>query len=387
MTDPRHRLGLTAWREDDPATWNAFVERARYATFTQLWEWGVLKEAAGWKAVRICVGSDAGGSGGGDREGGGIGEGGDGASSGRIAVAGVQLLLRRVPVVGWRLAYAPRGPIGQLDDPAVRDQLLEALQQLGRDERLATVRADPETGPDDDYGAALLQRPWRRARGIQAPWTRLVDLTRSEEELRRDMRSKHRQYIGKARRENVVIERLEGPDVDSPAIRAALADFHRIVQLTAGRTGFTMRQPVYYEQAWREFAPGGRCRIYFARQGGERVATIFHFLCGTRAVEAWGGMLDEAGPTRANYLLKWHSMMDLREQGYATYDMWGIANTGIRQFKEGFGGQEVRYVGARELAVSPVGDLAVRLAVGGYGTAQRLRARFRGERAPQSETI
>jgi len=170
--------------------------------------------------------------------------------------------------------------------------------------------------------------------------------------------------------------------VDTPAIRSALADFYRIVHITARRTNFTMRLPAYYERAWREFAPGGRCRLYFARQDGERVATIFHFLCGKRAVEAWGGMVDSAGPSRANYLLKWHAMMDLRADGYHTYDMWGIANTGIRQFKEGFGGREVRYVGARELPISPVGDVAVRLATGGYGTIQRLRARLRGERAP-----
>jgi lipid II:glycine glycyltransferase (peptidoglycan interpeptide bridge formation enzyme) len=352
---------LTAWREDDPAAWNAFVEQARYGTFTQLWEWGSLKEAGGgWRCLRVCVGEP-----------------------GR-PVAGAQLLLRRVPVVGWSLAYAPRGPIGQLDDATTRERLLAAFGELGRSERLATVRADPETGPQDGYGAALLAPPWRAARGIQAPWTRLVDLTRSEDELRGQMRSKHRQYVSKARRQGVVIERLDGPDVDSPAIRAALADFYRIVHLTARRTGFTMRLPAYYERAWQHFAPGGRCRLYFARQDGERVATIFHFLCGMRAVEAWGGMVDSAGPTRANYLLKWHAMMELREEGYRTYDMWGIANTGIRQFKEGFGGDEVRYVGARELPVSKAGDIAVRLAVGGYGSVQRLRARLRGERAPES---
>jgi peptidoglycan pentaglycine glycine transferase (the first glycine) len=356
---PPGPANLTAWLEHDSAAWNAFVEQARYGTFTQLWEWGELKAGGGWKALRLCVGRP--------------GE----------PLAGAQLLLRRVPLVGWRLGYAPRGPIGALDDPAVRARLVQAFAELGRDERLATVRADPETGPDDAYGAALLDPPWRRARGIQAAWSRVVDLTRDEDALHAEMRSKHRQYVAKARRQSVVIERLAGPDVDSAAIRGALADFYRIVHVTASRTGFTIRLPAYYERAWQEFAPGGRCRLYFARQDGERVATIFHFLCGSRAIEGWGGRVDAAGRTRANYLLKWHSMMDLRADGFTTYDMWGIANTGIRQFKEGFGGREVRYVGARELPVSRMGDAAVRLAVGGYGTIQRLRARLRGERAPE----
>jgi peptidoglycan pentaglycine glycine transferase (the first glycine) len=352
---------LGAWREDDPQAWNSFVDGAPYGTFTQLWQWGELKAGGGWRPLRLCVG--------------GPGQ----------PVAGVQLLIRRVPVVGWSLGYAPRGPIGALDVPAVRGRLIEALRELGREERLATVRVDPETGPDEPYGAALLDRPWRRARGVQAPWTRLVDLGRDEDTLRAEMRPKHRQYVAKARRASVVIERLDGPDVDSPAIRGALADFYRIVDITARRTGFALRLPAYYKQAWQQFAPVGRCRLYFAVQGGERVATIFHFLCGQRAVEAWGGMVDEAGPTRANYLLKWQAMMDLRADGYTAYDMWGLANTGIRQFKEGFGGREVRYIGARELPLSTLGDTGVRLAVGGYGSLQRLRARLRGERASERE--
>ena len=64
-------------------------------------------------------------------------------------MAGAQLLLRRMPVLGWHLAYVPRGPIGDLDDPAVRDALVAALRSLGAAEKIATVRADPGGAPRD----------------------------------------------------------------------------------------------------------------------------------------------------------------------------------------------------------------------------------------------
>ena len=352
---------LVHWLEDDPAAWDAFVERAPYGSFTQLSGWGELK-SGGWRALRLAVGPARG-----------------------EARAGVQMLARRVPVVGWQLAYAPRGPVGELDDPAALSALLNGVREVGARERLATLRVDPEVEQDGPYGAALLEPPWRAARGIQAPWTRLVDLTLPEDQLRADLRGKHRQYIAKAQRGGVIVEHLDPRQPIEPLrLQAALDDFYAIVSATARRTGFTIREQRYYERAWHAFAPGGRCRLYFALVAGRRVATIFHFLCGVRAVEAWGGMVEPGGETRANYLLKWQSMLDLRSEGFATYDMWGIATGGIRQFKEGFGGREVRYVGARELALSAVGDRAVRLAVGGYGIYQRLRARLRGERAPES---
>jgi lipid II:glycine glycyltransferase (peptidoglycan interpeptide bridge formation enzyme) len=295
------------------------------------------------------------------------------------------MLSRRVPLIGWRLAYAPRGPVGALDDPQALAALVDGVRAAAASERIATLRIDPEVGPDQPFGAALLQRPWRRARGIQAAWTRLVDLTLPEERLRGELRSKHRQYIAKAQRGGVEIEHLSPADDIAPdRLTRAMADFYAIVSATARRTGFTIRDAAYYERAWHAFAAGARCRLYFAIVDGQRVATIFHFLCGQRAVEAWGGMVEPGGETRANYLLKWQSMLDLKAEGFTTYDMWGIASGGIRQFKEGFGGREVRYVGARELALSALGDRAVRLAVGGYGGYQRLRARLRGERAPDS---
>ena len=349
---------LHAWRETDRDAWNAFVDAAPYHAFPQLWEWGELRAMGGWQPIRLLVGPRR-----------------------DEPLAGAQLLLRSVPLIGWRLAYVPRGPIGQLDDPRVRDALVAALRGLGRAERIATVRSDPETTPADPYGAALHDAPWRVAAKVQPPTTRLLDLAPSIEELRAGMRRKHRQYVNKAERGGVTIERIDGT-TDPAVARAALDDFNRIYNLTADRAGFVARMPYYYERVWAIFAPAGRCRLSFATLDGERVATIFHFTCGRRAVEAYGGMTDLGAESRANYLLKWAAIADFKAEGYQTYDFWGIATGGIAQFKEGFGGREVAYVGARDLPLRAPVDLLLRAAIPAYGRAQRLRLRVLGREAP-----
>ena len=88
------------------------------------------------------------------------------------------MLLRRVPLVGWRLAYVPRGPVGHLDDPRTREALFAALRSLARTEGVATVKVDPEATPDSPLGQALLAAPWRAAEKVQPPRTRLIDLDR-----------------------------------------------------------------------------------------------------------------------------------------------------------------------------------------------------------------
>ena len=282
-----------------------------------------------------------------------------------------------MPLLGWHLAYVPRGPIGDLDDPATRDALVRALRALGREERIATVRADPEARPDTPYGRALLDAPWRAASKVQPPTTRVVDLAPGEDALRANLKRKHRQYVNKAERAGIEVERFDGaspPEVIGPA----LADFNRIYRLTAERAGFVARQPFYYERVWSIFAPTGRVRLSFAILDGERVATLFHFTCGERAVESYGGMTDAGADARANYLLKWAAIADFAREGFAVYDMWGLATGGIRQFKEGFGGEEIAYVGARDLALRAPMDAAVRVAIPAYGMAQRARLRLFG---------
>ena len=353
---------LRAWRVTDPDAWNAFVESAPYRSFPQLWQWGELRTGLGWSPLRIAVGDDP----------------------GRPPEAVAQVLLRRVPALGWRLAYVPRGPVGHLDDPRVRDAMFAALRSLGRTDGVATVKADPEATPDSPLGQALLAPPWRGTEKVQPPRTRLIDLAPSEDELRAAMKKKHRQYVAKAEREGIAVERIDGSS-DGTSTTAALDDFYRIYSHTAERAGFVARSREYYERVWQLFAPGGHANLAFASRDGERMAALFHFTVGDRAAEAFGGMTDAGADARANYLLKWASIIGFKGAGFAVYDLWGLATGGIAQFKEGFGGHQVDYVGARDLPLKPAEAAALRLLLPAYGIAQRTRLRLAGRRLAGSD--
>jgi peptidoglycan pentaglycine glycine transferase (the first glycine) len=353
---------LRAWRVTEAAAWNAFVESACYRSFPQLWEWGDLRIASGWRPVRIAVGPDP----------------------AQRPLAGAQVLVREVPVLGWRLGYAPRGPIGDLDQAAPFAAMSVALRSLGRRERIATIKVDPEVKPHDPAGRVLLAAPWRGAAKVQPPKTRVIELSRSEDELRADLKRKHRQYINKAEREGIEVERLDGSTEPARAAEA-LDDFYRIYAHTAERAGFVARAKAYYERVWQTFAPGNHARLAFASLDGRRVATLFHFTCGDRAAEAFGGMLDEGAESRANYLLKWASIIGFQQEGFAVYDLWGLATGGIAQFKEGFGGQQIDYVGARDLPLKAAEDAALRVLLPAYRIAQRTRLRLAGRRLAGSD--
>ena len=152
-------MSLRAWLEDDPARWDAFVEAAPYRSFSQLWEWGELRREGGWIPLRLAVGD---------------------AETGDRILAGAQLMMRRVPLFGTALAYAPRGPVGALDEDAAWSELVAALRRLAIAERVATIRIEPEAATSSPVGQRLQARFWRRAPANQPTKTRIVDLARSE---------------------------------------------------------------------------------------------------------------------------------------------------------------------------------------------------------------
>ena len=213
----------------DPETWDRFVEAGDPGSYLQLSGWAAVKAVNGWTAHRLVTDEPAG--------------------------AGAQILVRRPRPMPWGFAYAPRGPVGDLGDPALRDALVDGLRSLGRHERIGRVRVDPETTDAEPYGAALLTDPWRPAPKVQPPTTRLIDLTADRDHLWSDLGRKHRQYISKAAREGVVIEQLDA-GAGEAATSDALAEFDRIYRRTGARAGFAVRIPDYYSRVWAAFGVG-----------------------------------------------------------------------------------------------------------------------------------
>jgi lipid II:glycine glycyltransferase (peptidoglycan interpeptide bridge formation enzyme) len=311
----------------EPADWDALVESSDPGSYLQLSAWAAVKAANGWAAHRILAGP-------------------------RV---GAQVLVRRPRPLPWGFAYAPRGPVASAWSDEEVGAFSEAIRtRLPRASgRVSHLRIDPEIerdGPHDGDGRlrrALRDAGWRPASPIQPASTRIIDLRADEDALWGDLRKKWRQYVNKARSSGVVV-------VDGEADR--LGDFYRIYRDTAERAGFLIRTEAAYRDVWAAYRPSGRARLLFAQAPtGEPLATLFLVRCGTRVVEPYGGMTPTGGETRANYLLKWEAIRSSREQGATTYDLWGLATGGIAHFKTGFGGREVRYIGAWDLVLDRVG--------------------------------
>ena len=301
---------------DETRDWDRLMHETGRPHLLQSTGWAEVKGATGWRAERyVFEDSDA-----------------------RVGCA--QVLRKRV-VGGVDVAYEPRGPL--VDDDKLPEASAALRKALGRGLTLSLL-CDPEVAESEALTKALEKRGVRRSPVyVQPRRTLLMDLTQDAEALLSAMRKKTRQYIHKAEREGVVTEKTTD-----------LARFHRVLRTVADRDQFGIHDLGYFALLVEAF--GDALHLRMARVDGEDVGALLVIRIGDRAWELFGGWSGAHSERRPFYLLKWHSLMQMKELGVRRYDMWGLAEgeelAGVENFKLGFGGEITPWIGALETPVT-----------------------------------
>jgi peptidoglycan pentaglycine glycine transferase (the first glycine) len=298
------------------------------------------------------------------------------AADGATGLVGGQMLITRPRGLPWGMGYLPRGPVAAaaLDAHSV-DSFTGRVRDAARNARLGWVRIEPEAVDSDELRAALTSSGWVPAAHVQPERTLIIDLCQDEAAILAGMHRKCRQSISKSERLGVRV--VEAGD-------ERLTEFYAIHTDAMRRAGIATRTEGTYREMWAELAPRGMASLLFAEDGatGAAVATLFLVSCGPRVVDLYGGTTEDGGRLRANYLLKWAAIRRARDAGMRQYDLWGLPRAGIAQFKSGFGGAEVDYIGAWDLVTDRIGHRVLRA---GEVARQRFRRwRYRDVHRPDA---
>ncbi|MCX6040185.1 MAG: peptidoglycan bridge formation glycyltransferase FemA/FemB family protein [Caldilinea sp.] len=337
----------------DPADlWDHWVHTRPDGHPLQLSGWGALKTRFGWQSGRVILPTPQG-----------------------VPRAGAQVLLRRF--YGLTLAYVPRGPLVDWTDAQEREELLEAMRRHCASVGASILKIEPDL-PDSVANRALLHRCGftPSPQGIQPPSTVLVDLRKDEATLLADMKSKWRYNIRLAERKGVTVR---------PLTRAELPTLHRLLQATGAREGFAVHSSDYYDTAFDLWVPD-RATFLVAEVAGEALGAIVVAQAGPVAVYLWGASSERQRGLMPNHALQWAGMRWARNRGATRYDLWGIPDElgqlatrlsptatlpaevlplhldalpsqglwGVYRFKQGFGGQVTRLVGAWDMPIDPI---------------------------------
>jgi len=320
---------ITMREVTDRSRWNEAVAKLPGSHVLQSFEWGEFKAKYGWEPTRLLC------------------------EKGSQVRAAASVLCRQLPRFPLRVMYVPKGPLLDYGDGQLLSHVLASLEELARTQRAIFIKIDPDVRLEEGKVIeALRDRGWRlSSEQIQFRNTILIDLRPGENDLLAGMKAKTRYNIRLAARRGVKV-RMGGPD-DLPL-------FYEMYAETGKRDDFIIRPFTYYQDAWGAFIEAGLACLFLAEYEGEPLAGLIAFRFGQRAWYMYGASTEKHRNVMPNHLLQWEAIRWAKSEGCTVYDMWGAPDVlseddplwGVYRFKEGFGGQFVRHIGAYDYPVS-----------------------------------
>ena len=284
-------------------------------------------------------------------------------------VGSMMILTKKVPGLGVSLLYAPRGPVCDLHDRAVMEDLLAQTREVAKKYHGYRLTVDPYVLQDDQatidalcsYGFSFTPG----ALDLRTIQTRhnymLTDIAgKTEDEVFMSFSSKTRYNVRVALKHGVEC-RVCGPE--------AIDDFYPIMQVTGERDNFNTRPKSYFVKMLNEL--GEHCRMYLCYYQGKAISGAITTQYAGKTCYVYGASDNQFRNVMPNYLMQWEMIRWALEAGCDTYDFQGIPfyydeNSpyfGIYRFKRGFNGKVVSFAGDFDLIYRPTADRLVSLAL------------------------
>lgn len=257
------------------------------------------------------------------------------------------LTFHKVPFTPWTIGYFPKGP-------KPTRAMIETLETLGRKKNAIFIQLEPNVLQPTTHN---LQPLIPSHHPLFTKYTFILDLTKSEEELLREMHSKTRYNIKVAQKHGVVVNE------DSNAFEQYL----RLTKETTNRQGFYAHNETYHRTMWNVMHKADIAHLFTASYKGEIVSTWIVFIYGNTIYYPYGASSREHRNVMAPTLLLWEIARWAKKKGLRYFDLWGALGPpptgghdendpwyGFHRFKQGFGPDLIEFVGSYDLIIIPI---------------------------------
>lgn len=291
---------------------NDFVGGREHAQFLQSWQWGEFQKEVSGAVWRIGV-----------------------EEQGKL-IASAKLVKKQLPM-GRSYFYCGRGPvIGIMNyELGIMNYLFEEIERIAKQEGVMFLRFEP------NWKLEIGNWKFVKTIDVQPSKTLILDLTKPEDELLKNMHQKTRYNIRLAEKKGVKI---------AAAGARRFEEFWQLLVSTGDRDEFNLHGRSYYQTMLK--LDGDFIKLFFAEYRGKPLAANLAVFFGDTATYIHGGSSDENRQAMAPYALQWHNIKLAKQLGYKYYDWHGIDEIkwpGVTRFKMGFGGQVINYPGTFDL--------------------------------------
>ncbi len=263
-----------------------------------------------------------------------------------------QLTLHKIPFAKKYVGYLPKGP-----EPD--KELLEALRKIGKENNCAFIKIEPDiiknTPGVDQIDKSFISSP----KPLFTKYNFVLDISKTEEELLKNMHPKTRYNIRVAQKHKVMVEER----IDDEAFKIYLKLYFE----TTKRQGYHGHNEQYHWKVWQTLKEAGMARllITYYQPPLRGPATNYQPLSAWMLLNfndtlyyPYGGSSKTHPEVMANNLIAWEAIKLGKKLMLKQFDMWGALGEnassqdpwyGFHRFKAGYGGKLVEYIGTYDL--------------------------------------
>ena len=254
-----------------------------------------------------------------------------------IRVKNLQLTIHPIPHTKYTIGYVPKG----LD---INQEMLDKLFTIGNKENCIFIQLEPnvEQINNKKYNFKNLVAS---SRPLLTKYTFVLDLTKSEDELLKNMHPKTRY--------NIKLAEKKGVKIIEDNSNNAFKEYLRLTKETTQRQKFYAHSEKYHRLMWDTLSQAKNQPINFdklsehlftAIYNGRVLVTWIVFVLGDTLYYPYGASSTEHKDVMASNLMMWETIKFGKKLGLKKFDMWGALGPnpnkkdpfyGFHKFKEG----------------------------------------------------
>jgi lipid II:glycine glycyltransferase (peptidoglycan interpeptide bridge formation enzyme) len=271
------------------------------------------------------------------------------------------LSIHKIPHTPFSIGYLPKG---NLPD----QQLIDELRKIGKEEKCIFIQLEPNVMSNTKVQRDMLKLGLKpSARPLFTKYTFILDLTKSEEELLKNMHPKARY--------NIKVAQKHGVEVAEDNSDEAFKEYLNLMQETTTRQKFYAHTEMYHRQMWKNLKSQKIAHLFIAKYKGQVLTAWVLFVFKDTLYYPYGASTSQHREVMASNLMMWEAIRFGKKLGLKKFDMWGALGPnpdpkdpwfGFHSFKEKYGPQHVEFIGSFDLIInSPLYSL--------YKIANKLR--------------
>lgn len=263
-----------------------------------------------------------------------------------------QITWHKIPFTKLCIGYCPKSMIPKVEE-------VGAIMKEARGRRAIFVKFEPNERinreTEGKIASLAMNFNWVKGKPLFTKYTFQLDISKSEEELLKNMHQKTRY--------NLRLAEKKGVEIVEDNSEEGFEDYWKLMEETTKRQGFFAHGKEYHRKMWHEMTKSGMGHLFKAIYEGKTLTTWMMFILNDTVYYPYGASSNEHREVMASNLMMWKVIRYGKKQGCKLFDMWGSLGPdpdihdpwfGFHKFKQGYGAELVEFLGTYDLVIDPL---------------------------------